>query len=750
MTNISRDKIDLNPKIVFLFALVFLGYSILGGGVFESRLYLPSLIMLGIFFGGLLFWRGLLANAKLPRLGIDFLYLLFLLAGSSRLLKGPDPHVVTRVTLWLGYGLVFYLFLDLFDVGVQRDTVIAALVVATGLLNFLGVAEAYHVYINWWRRTNSIGVLPPEPVRIMGLFGFSSASMGLVNLIAPFTIVLFRNTKKLFYRVSLIYWWLFYLLVSVWSSSRAGGGGVIAWISVFLVLSVLEKGGLDFVSRFWQKISLKQRLLVGAIGAGILVMLSGMYLYLSSHSSHVGFLSGRDKFWQVALIIWKEHPLLGVGPGNYAFEYLKHASIPPQFWAVYPHSVPFQILAETGLVGFGLFLLVVFFVARKLWLNWKRVDRDKRLWETAVISGIVAIAAQQLVDDFTMVPAVIIPFNVILAACWRGKNESLRRWKQVKLSWLALPAMYLVGMLAWCGWAYQPLKQARVAAANADWEKASQLSARSPQRAPHSAFYHTEAGLASSRWWGEAGDSQALNAARENFRTSASLEPTVAVTHANLAMLDWYADEQEAALQAMKRAATLAPQEPVFHANLGWFYEQTGQTELAREAYRQALSIAPGWATHPFWRVNPFRREILSADELSSRKSELFDDPFLNQAWRAYLQEDWQEAEDTLLKATWGNQGGAEILFIRGKIAEARGDIETARKYYSQMADLIREKQYVVSYQYSWSYNIVTHRREGFVFNLTPGFLRLDSDWGQYDALAQLQAWYQQDGNPKK
>lgn len=736
--------------MIFIVSVFILGYSVLGGGLLESRLLLPSLIVAALTFGGLLLWRGVYCRVRLPRLGIDVFASLLIIVGASYLINGIDFHVVTRLMLWIAYGVLLYLMIDLYDYGINDRIVISSLIVVTGLINLLAFAETLQIYRAWWQEIDSIWVRPPEPFRFMSLFGYSSALMGATNLIAPFTLVVFSKTKKTLFRVGLIYWWLLYAFVIIGSSSRSGLLGVLIWITIFTTLQIIENGGLDFFGRFWAQNAGIRRALVGSLLIIVILGFVGVFVYLSSHSSHSGLSSGRDRYWRAAIMMWKENPWFGVGLGRYGLEYLRFASIPPKFWAIYAHSVPFQFLADLGIIGLVLFLMIVSVVAYRFKDQWQHSEGAQRLWVSALVSGVAAFTAQNLVDDFSAVPAVMIFFIPVLAIAWKRRGIPIRRWQHIHLFWLLVPTIGFMLILGWSNWAYQPLRSALEAAADDNWELAAQLSSQSAQRAPQSAFYQTEAGLAHARLWGETGDMDALKNAHEYFQRSVDLESTISVSHANLAMLSWYLGESDLALHEMQQAANLAPLEPVFLVNLGWFYEAQGNPELARNAYEKALSISPAWSSHPFWHQSDFRKDILAAMDLIPGEISAFDHPFLTDAWRAYLEGNWEQVDDKLQNARWINRGGAEAYFIQGKLEESQGSIEVAREYYEKMAESLEKDRFVVSYKFIWAYNISMHRREGFNFDLVPCFVRLDSDWGQFEVLDNLESWYLEDGSSRK
>ncbi len=67
--------------------------------------------------------------------------------------------------------------------------------------------------------------------------------------------------------------------------------------------------------------------------------------------------SNRYDFWRVALRLAKDHPVGGVGAGNFGEEYLQYRRTGEQ--PAYPHSLEMGLLASTGAIGTALFALFV-------------------------------------------------------------------------------------------------------------------------------------------------------------------------------------------------------------------------------------------------------------------------------------------------------------------------------------------------------------------------------------------------------
>ncbi|MBI3292316.1 MAG: O-antigen ligase family protein [Elusimicrobia bacterium] len=63
-------------------------------------------------------------------------------------------------------------------------------------------------------------------------------------------------------------------------------------------------------------------------------------------------------WWQAAIALWKNHPLIGAGLGS--TEILLPQLQMAGLFSQYPHSLPLQLAAEIGLLGVGAFGLVVY------------------------------------------------------------------------------------------------------------------------------------------------------------------------------------------------------------------------------------------------------------------------------------------------------------------------------------------------------------------------------------------------------
>jgi len=81
----------------------------------------------------------------------------------------------------------------------------------------------------------------------------------------------------------------------------------------------------------------------------------------------------RFELIQIGLRIWKKHPFLGVGPGNYNLYLLEN--VPPHFFTNEFnkiglntfHNYYIQVLVELGIIGLAATLLLMFLIGKRLY-----------------------------------------------------------------------------------------------------------------------------------------------------------------------------------------------------------------------------------------------------------------------------------------------------------------------------------------------------------------------------------------------
>lgn len=157
--------------------------------------------------------------------------------------------------------------------------------------------------------------------------------------------------------------------------------------------------------------------------------------------------NNRLAWWGEALDVARAHPVGGSGAGTFSIARLR---VRDDATAVRePHSVPLQLVADTGVVGLALGLLVALGAIVGLRAALRRLDGDEREAAAALVALPAAFGLHALVDyplDFAAVavPSLFVA-GVLLAA---GRPAAIRRGGIPELLGVVTVAVGIVALLA--------------------------------------------------------------------------------------------------------------------------------------------------------------------------------------------------------------------------------------------------------------------------------------------------------------
>ena len=208
---------------------------------------------------------------------------------------------------------------------------------------------------------------------------------------------------------------------------------LIGAASVALATSALERYRPGDVAR---------RRLAGILAAAIVVVLAAAGVVATAgnpleSSDSVGQdpgrlgavgLNNRGRLWREAWRISEADPFVGSGAGTFEIARKRYRS--DALDAAEPHDVPLQFLADTGVVGFGLFAAVVAAAAAAAAGALRRLDGPERTAAAALAVVPAMYLLHALVDYDWDFPAVTAPTLVAvgtLAAAGRGSAPTPRQ-----------------------------------------------------------------------------------------------------------------------------------------------------------------------------------------------------------------------------------------------------------------------------------------------------------------------------------
>lgn len=337
-------------------------------------------------------------NVLLDRVNLSILALTIVMLLSVS--YSVDKHLALQETVrFVSYGVIYLILSS----EIEEKTLKAALKVFScavlilglyGVIQFLtgfGVEKAYIAKYSY-------GV----NVRIDGTFGNPDSYGGFLILVAFPIISLLLNAKKKGERI-------FYFIISVlivlnvyFTGSRNAYLGLLLGLLI-LVLYNKRKYILAFV---------------GFTGVMLIIpVVRNRLLQVFDSSQNVA----RIKIWKVAIKMINDHPVFGVGNGNFYTLYNKYIRKYPdlmyeahQYYT--SHNSFLKIQSELGILGSIIFLLIMILSIISIY-KISKSEKSKYLnsYFAGYFASIVSFYFMNLFDNLFFVPKVTIYFWIMLA-----------------------------------------------------------------------------------------------------------------------------------------------------------------------------------------------------------------------------------------------------------------------------------------------------------------------------------------------
>jgi O-antigen ligase len=267
--------------------------------------------------------------------------------------------------------------------------------------------------------------------------------------------------------------------------------------------------------------------------------------------------NGRYEYWQSARDANATHPWKGIGPGTFEFWWARHATTPA--FVRDAHSLYFEMLAETGIVGFVLLAGLLLFLLATAVARSLRAPPGLRIWIAAAVGGLAAFMTAAAFEWVWEMGAIACVAMVVGAVIVVGREEKAvadgltapRRpiLGRAVLALLAVVALVVVavpmaGALA--------TRASRTAAADARLAAAVEDSRTAERLQPYAATPNLQRALVLE----EAG---ALSSAAPVARAATADEPTNWRTWLVLARIDARRGQAADAVKALRVARRLNP-----------------------------------------------------------------------------------------------------------------------------------------------------------------------------------------------
>ena len=630
-----------------------LSYVFLIGGTYNG-LVLYDVNFINVFLltalGSIwIVWR-LKGKRSVPATRLDWQLVAFFGVYSLSTVFSTDPRRSLMALVQLGcYILVFYLVVDILKEGWPSELFIKTLLLVSCFIIFFGLWE----FVGWYAKWFSIGgwseLIPPSTIRIRAFLGHPNFVASYFISLLPLGIARAIEKQRWLNRILLYFWAVVVLVLIFLTSSRGGWLGTAAALGSLIILLLLDRWQtvLNAWSRWRRKPALMVFLII-IIGIGLLALVP-LLTRQAQHPTHGSGVSARSGIWSVAWASFRKDPISGSGPFTYGTEFIRQYSVPPQMLLAHAHSYPFNIGAETGVIGLATLLFLTIAILLLALRRWRSEKPGNRTLLIGLLASLVGFATHSLFDTPQTFPAINITIAIILAQLAYGDRPLPHRSsRRVGVGLLILCWLTVTGCMWYTLRAYGPHTKGVQASNRGDWVTAASELDKGAVLDPHMAFYWLQAGYAHGQLaLGDNGmlvDKDELILAINAYERGVSLEPTYATNWANLGVLHWALEEHEKAIADLDQAVELAPLEPAFSLTRGRMHEAVGSLAQAALDYELSLSLRPYWAKAYFFRETPFRLQVKDEWVVNNLNKEFLGGPELVTGWSMLDQNRYQAA----------------------------------------------------------------------------------------------------------
>jgi putative inorganic carbon (HCO3(-)) transporter len=200
------------------------------------------------------------------------------------------------------------------------------------------------------------------------------------------------------------------ILCLVLTLSRGGWIGFLLGGFVLLTLTV-QYWSLWFTP-FWRRWAMPL-LLGGSAAFVVLAVISVDALRVRVLSMFVGRADSSNNFrinvWAAVLEMIRDRPILGIGPGNDAFNAVYPIYQRPRYTALSAYSVFLEVLVEAGIVGLAAFLWMLMMVFQQGWVQLQKLREIQSIqgyWLMGAMASIVGILGQGIADTVMYRPQI--------------------------------------------------------------------------------------------------------------------------------------------------------------------------------------------------------------------------------------------------------------------------------------------------------------------------------------------------------
>ena len=324
-----------------------------------------------------------------------------------------QPRLGLDYVAWSAILVALYLFLvrllasPFFRPRLMALFALIALIIGVWYLQAVGA-----LWVEWWGLVGRIAPPPLRPEFASLTFGNPSAVMTMSILLAMPAVAWIGVATRGRAIASLVFLGLA-ASSTILSGSRAGWLGLAIGWTVAIGLWLLVGRHRALVATVIRSRTL--RLAIAGV-AVVAILVGAVVLPGILFRAGTGGEGLRLAYWQAALRMFAEAPLLGTGPGTWVAQRVRYTDVPANDYTIpHAHDIYLQTLAESGVVGAVAGILVLVVVGRLILRAVRSGDRDRVWMGWAAIFALAYFGGHQLLDFYPSLPATLVAIAIPIA-----------------------------------------------------------------------------------------------------------------------------------------------------------------------------------------------------------------------------------------------------------------------------------------------------------------------------------------------
>ncbi len=211
-----------------------------------------------------------------------------------------------------------------------------------------------------------------------------------------------KNNKRVFLLIAVVVMGM----AVVFTSSRGGMLSLLGVIGFIIAANILRKPERQTNSAAEIQVNFRRNFALIGGGLFLILILFGSVLLLGGDESllrgiglanQTDITNGRAHFWQIALEIFRDHPITGAGLDSFAFVFPRYDSWNGAFRVEQAHNDYLQILADAGILGFVCLAAFIFLLFKQ---GLRTVVEATSSFRRSVAVGALAGSAGILIHSF--------------------------------------------------------------------------------------------------------------------------------------------------------------------------------------------------------------------------------------------------------------------------------------------------------------------------------------------------------------